>query len=210
MSGGLRASDADRDKVAEVLHTAFAEGRLDTEEHSERLEAAIRAKTFEDLFPLTADLVPVSPVGQSDPTPVRTGEPRTRELYNRDAPDSDETDRMTAALSEVKRAGKWRMRRRSNANVFLGSVQLDLTEATFDTSVVEVNIMQVMGSVFLRVPLGVTIRDELATVLGETTVKGIGEPEAGMPTIVLKGTNVLGEIKVRGPKRPLHWKRAIA
>jgi hypothetical protein len=36
MSGQLRASDADRDKVTELLHAAYAEGRIRYEEHSER------------------------------------------------------------------------------------------------------------------------------------------------------------------------------
>ena len=36
--GNLRASDADRDQVATVLSTAYAEGRLTREEHDERLD----------------------------------------------------------------------------------------------------------------------------------------------------------------------------
>jgi len=204
-SGSIRVSDADRDKVTDVLHAAFSEGRIDNDEHDERVLAALRAKTFDDLSPLTADLVPTFPVSIPDLGPTGTStHPAVVDAG------SDEPDRMTAALSEVKRVGQWRVRRRSNANVFLGSVQLDLTQAAFDTSVVEVNVTQVLGSVFLRVPLGVTVRDETANVLGETSIKGIGQPDPTFPTIVLRGTNVLGEIKVRGPKKPPPWKKAIA
>jgi hypothetical protein len=204
-SGGIRASDNDRDKVTDVLHAAYAEGRIDSEEHDERVLAALRAKTFDDLIPLTADLVHTFPVAIPEvPTPQGSRSPVTTNGR------TDEPDRMTAALSEIKRVGKWRMRRRSNANVFLGSVQLDLTEAAFETAVVEVNVTQFLGSVFLRVPVGVTVRDETANVLGETSIKGIGEPDPAFPTIVLRGTNVLGEIKVRGPKKQLPWKKAIA
>ena len=49
MNGHLRASEADRDKVTEVLHAAYAEGRLSYEEHSERTAAALTARTFDDL-----------------------------------------------------------------------------------------------------------------------------------------------------------------
>ena len=35
--GSLRASDNDRDQVATVLSTAYAEGRLTKDEHDERL-----------------------------------------------------------------------------------------------------------------------------------------------------------------------------
>lgn len=38
----LRASDADRERVAEVLRDALAEGRLDMTEFEERLDATDR------------------------------------------------------------------------------------------------------------------------------------------------------------------------
>jgi hypothetical protein len=201
-AGGLRASDADRDSVVNLLHTAYAEGRITSDEHTERVQATISAKTLDDLVPLTADLVPAAPA-----EPLVPRGPRAVPVP---AGGAGETDRMTAALSTVKRGGPWRVRPRVFANIFLGSVELDLTEATFDVQVVELNITQFMGSVFLRVPWGTTIRDETSHALGETSIKGIGSPDPSFPVIVLRGTNVLGEIKVRGPKRPPVWKRALA
>lgn len=197
--GSIRASDRDRDQVAEVLHTAFAEGRINQDEHAERLDAAIRAKTFDDLIPLTADLVPVSPLerSRSHSSSVAQG-------------GNEEPDRMTAAMAEVKRDGQWRVRRRSLANVFLGSVKLDFTEASFEAPRVEVVITQCLGNVFLRVPAGTTIVDETTRVMADVSIKGVGEPDPAYPTIVLKGTNILGEIKVRGPKKQLIWKKALA
>ena len=41
----IRASDTDRDQVAEVLHTAYAEGRISLAEHEERVSAALAART---------------------------------------------------------------------------------------------------------------------------------------------------------------------
>jgi hypothetical protein len=54
----LRASDADRERVAAVLRDAGGDGRLDLEELDERLQAAYAARTHADLEPLTADLQP--------------------------------------------------------------------------------------------------------------------------------------------------------
>lgn len=51
-----RAGDGDRDRVAAVLRDAHAEGRLDIDELTERLDATYRAKTFGELAALTADL----------------------------------------------------------------------------------------------------------------------------------------------------------
>ena len=48
----LRASDADRDAVAERLRRAAVEGRLQPEELEERLHAALRARTYGDRVPV--------------------------------------------------------------------------------------------------------------------------------------------------------------
>jgi uncharacterized protein DUF1707 len=52
----LRASDADRDTVAERLRAAAVEGRLEPDEFEERLHLALRARTYGDLRRLVADL----------------------------------------------------------------------------------------------------------------------------------------------------------
>jgi hypothetical protein len=52
----LRASDADRDAVADRLHQAAVEGRLEPEELEERLHRALRARTYGELRRLVADL----------------------------------------------------------------------------------------------------------------------------------------------------------
>jgi uncharacterized protein DUF1707 len=55
-SATLRASDADRDAVADRLRTAAGEGRLEPDELEERLHVALRARTYGDLRRLLADL----------------------------------------------------------------------------------------------------------------------------------------------------------
>ncbi len=52
----LRASDADRENVAERLRNATAEGRLLAEELEERLEAVFSARTYGELDAVVADL----------------------------------------------------------------------------------------------------------------------------------------------------------
>ncbi|MCW3047000.1 MAG: hypothetical protein JWO74_1284 [Solirubrobacterales bacterium] len=65
----LRASDAERDQVAEVLRSHAAQGRLDPDELDDRLGAAYAARTRGDLAVLTADLPPAPPV-PPPPVPV--------------------------------------------------------------------------------------------------------------------------------------------
>ena len=52
----LRASDADREAIAERLRAAAVEGRLDPDELEDRLETAFRARTYGELDRLVADL----------------------------------------------------------------------------------------------------------------------------------------------------------
>ena len=52
----LRASDADREAVAERLRHAAGEGRLEPDELEERLHEALRARTYGDLKRLLTDL----------------------------------------------------------------------------------------------------------------------------------------------------------
>ena len=52
----IRASDADRERVAERLRQAAAEGRLLTDELEQRLEASFSARTYGQLNALVADL----------------------------------------------------------------------------------------------------------------------------------------------------------
>jgi hypothetical protein len=56
MDDGIRASDADRERVTARLRDHYAEGRLTSEELDERTSAALHAKTFGDLRRVMTDL----------------------------------------------------------------------------------------------------------------------------------------------------------
>jgi hypothetical protein len=71
--GHLRASTADRERAIDVLKAAFAEGRLDQEEYTDRVGLAHASRTYGDLGALVADL-PVGPFGTLTP-PLVPGPP---------------------------------------------------------------------------------------------------------------------------------------
>ena len=64
----MRASDADRDAVVDRLREAAGEGRLEPDELEQRVDGALRARTYGDLAQLLADL----------PAYGRMPSPRTR------------------------------------------------------------------------------------------------------------------------------------
>jgi hypothetical protein len=63
---GMRAGDADRDRVVDVLKAGFAEGRLTKGEYNDRTARVYAARTYGELGSLIADL----PAGPLD-GPVR-------------------------------------------------------------------------------------------------------------------------------------------
>lgn len=54
--GDLRISDAERTEIADFLSKNYGDGRLDQAEFNERLDHAMKAKTYSDLSGLLDDL----------------------------------------------------------------------------------------------------------------------------------------------------------
>ena len=67
----IRASDADRDRIATALRENLAEGRLTTEEFDDRLDKALAAKTLGELQGLMADLPGTGISRRADASPDR-------------------------------------------------------------------------------------------------------------------------------------------
>jgi Domain of unknown function (DUF1707) len=53
---GLRISDAERAEVADLLSRHYGDGRLDQAEFNQRLDQAMKAKTYSDLDGILVDL----------------------------------------------------------------------------------------------------------------------------------------------------------
>jgi len=77
--GRMRATDADREQVHQVLQSAYADGRLTWDEFDTRSTALIQAKTYDQLASLTTDLR--QPMPYRPPSyPVRYSSGRTNAL----------------------------------------------------------------------------------------------------------------------------------
>jgi hypothetical protein len=192
--GNLRASDADRDQVANLLSTAYAEGRLTMEEHEERVGQLMAAKTFDDLIPITRDLVVIG-----TPSPLATPQPTNRFTIDTTG-QGPETDKMIAIFGGVTRTGKWRVRKQTKALALFGGIDLDLRDAIFEAPVLEISGFWCFGGLDIKVPEGIEVRDHTSGIFGGTDVSNIGDPAPGAPTLVIKGVSLFGGVSVRGPK----------
>ncbi|MER6994283.1 DUF1707 domain-containing protein [Streptomyces sp. NPDC000410] len=184
----LRASDADRDRIADILREAMAEGRLDAEEHSERIEAVYRAKTLGELEPLVRDL----PTGSPRPAPVSYG-------YGPDDPAAP-AENLVAVFSSSTRKGRWRVGARTNAFAFFGSIEIDLTEAMFGQRLTVINATSIFGSVEVRVPENISLRGSGTGVFGNFEVRHLEAAHPEAPVVVVNGYSVFGNVEAK-PKR---------
>jgi hypothetical protein len=124
-SPALRASDADRDRVIELLRAAVADGRLDSAEFDERVDAALAARTIDALVPLTADLVaapggdaaPILPPARTPAAPAEPAEPAAKLLT------------INGKHGVVRRDGRWTLPHRLVLHTAWCNVMLDLTSA---------------------------------------------------------------------------------
>jgi hypothetical protein len=173
----IRASDADRDRVVDVLRVAMGDGRLTADEFGERMEAALSARTLGELAVLTADLV--------------TGTAH--------AARAEEVVRIDQKGGSVQRTGQWVVPRRLELRSSWSDVTLDFTEAVIveDTLLVEMD-MRGGALVMVTTPGVVVDAGSLTVRYTDVDVRSGGEP--GVPVVLrvrLTGRMKYGHVEVR-------------
>ncbi|WP_374199295.1 DUF1707 domain-containing protein [Streptomyces sp. ISL-44] len=184
----LRASDADRDRIAQILADALAEGRLTSEEHSERLDSLYAVKTVGELELLVRDL-PAPGTAHTSAAPA----------YAAHTTAAGYTETVVAVCSSSARKGRWRPGALTRAVSVMGDITIDLTEAVFEQQVTEINVTCVLGNVEVLVPENVTLRGYGSGVLGNFEVRGEGrgETDPQAPVVIVRGFALLGNIEAR-------------
>lgn len=193
----LRASDTDRERVAEVLRDGLAEGRLDMAEFEERLEAAYKARTYGELAPLTRDLPTAGAAALAAPVSFTKEPAPSGGWAGRIVGGAGSSTGAVAIMSGFQRKGRWTVPKRFACFAFWGGGEIDLREADFADREVEINCVAVMGGVQVIVPPGV-----------EVVVRGIGimggfehprddaPPEPGAPRVIIGGVAFWGGVGV--------------
>ncbi len=178
----VRASDAERNLVAERLGTACGEGRLTLTEFSDRVGEAYAARTRAELDRLVTDLPAATerPIGA-----VAGGVEATRwEVH---------------PLGGVHRTGRWRVPPRGVFVTLLGGMHLDLRDAVLDAREVSLTVAVLLGGVRIIVPPGVQVDVDGFTLLGGRRVEvDQSPPRAGSnaPRLRIRTVAVLGGVHV--------------
>ncbi|MEU3848857.1 DUF1707 domain-containing protein [Streptomyces sp. NPDC029554] len=192
----LRASDADREKVADILRDALAEGRLDMTEFEERLDATYRARTYGELAPITRDL---PAPGVTAPVVSLSKEPAAGPGWSgRIVGGAGSSTWAVAVMSGFQRKGRWTMPRRFTCFAFWGGGEIDLREADFTEREVEINAVAIMGGVEVIVPFGVEVVVRGIGVMGGFDHREEGVPgEPGAPRVIVTGFAFWGGVGVQ-------------
>ncbi|MGC9499741.1 DUF1707 SHOCT-like domain-containing protein [Streptomyces sp. WG7] len=192
----LRASDADRERVAEVLRDALAEGRLDMAEFQERLDTTYGARTYGELAPITRDL-PVGPVEGPSRVSMTKEPERSGDWAGRITGGEGSSSWAVAVMSGFQRKGRWTVPRRFNSFAFWGGGDIDLREAVFADREVVINCVAIMGGVNVIVPPGVEVIVRGIGVMGGFDHREEGVPgDPGAPRVVVTGFAFWGGVGV--------------
>jgi hypothetical protein len=192
--GLLRASDADRDRTAELLRAAAGEGRLTLQELDERLHAAFTARTYAELEAVTRDL-PGGPVAATatSAAPARAAGERVG---------GSRASRVAmSVMGGFSRKGPWTVPRRLAAISVMGGGSLDLRQARFADGEATINVLAIMGGIDITVPEDAEVQVHGIGILGGFgghRARGPGRP--GAPKIVINGVGIMGGVSVK--RRP--------
>ncbi|ACZ87510.1 DUF1707 SHOCT-like domain-containing protein [Streptosporangium roseum] len=141
-SPALRASDAERDRIIELLHAAVADGRLDPVEFDERLDAALAARTIDELTPLITDLIAGA---------------LTLPLAGPPAEPAAELLTIKERHGSVRRDGRWTLPHRLALRTAWCDVMLDLTSAVRSAPELVIELRVSGGNVELVLAPGMVV-----------------------------------------------------
>ncbi|MFJ6565910.1 DUF1707 domain-containing protein [Streptomyces sp. NPDC091292] len=196
----LRAADADRERVAEHLRDALAEGRLDMTEFEERLEATYAARTYGELDPILRDLpVGAAPSVSMVKAPAPGGVARDGAGDDWPARIGGEASSQwgVAIMAGFQRKGHWTVPRRFNSFAFWGGGEIDLREARFAEREVVINCVAIMGGMNVVVPPGVEVVVRGIGIMGGFDHREEGVPgEPGAPRVIVTGFAFWGGVGV--------------
>src|SRR5579859_5453517 len=175
----LRASDADRDRVLAMLGEAMSDGRLTVDEHAERVQRAIAARTLGELAELTTDLA----VSSAQPVRLDSGKV------------------IAEIFGPARRDGLWVVPESATVTAMFGVVAVYFTQAILQASRVQIYATVFGGRLRLIVPDGMSVLVSGHMVLGRK--RGSTPPPTwpGDPVIEVKALVLGGEIAVRTPPK---------
>ena len=183
---GLRASDQDRDRTAEILREAAAEGRLSMAELDERLDAVYAAKTYAELEPVVRDL----PSSGTAPVPLHGG---VADRFGGQGTSSN----AVAVMGGFSRKGEWVVPKEFTAFALMGGGEIDMRDARFAERDVTIHAIAIMSGISIIVPEDAEVAVTGIGFMGAFDHRAAGEGGPGGPRIRVNGLAFMAGVDVR-------------
>jgi hypothetical protein len=169
-----RASDGDRERAVHVLREHLVEGRLTLDEFAQRVEAAFRAGTVDELS-ATEEALPAArlPGGRRRPS------------------------RITAGLfAHVVRRGRLRLPKRAFVLSGFSDVDLDLRDAEITSGRTSITALVLFGNADVYVPEGIAVDVSGLTVFGHRREWGRDAIQPDAPVLRVRVAALFGTVDV--------------
>ncbi len=188
--GDVRASDVDRERVADVLRQAAGEGRLTMEELEQRITAVYSAKTYAELEPLTRDLPAPDAAPQSPIAQAVVARPALRP--SRFA---------ISIMGGFHRGDNWAVSRNLAALAVMGGGKIDLRHAQFTDGRASITAFALMGGIEIVAPEDAYIDVRGIGIMGGVSHAASGTGQPGGPVVTVRALALMGGVKVRRARR---------
>ena len=206
-SARVLISDMDRNRVADVIGDAFAEGRLTHQEYEERLTTTMAARTLTDLAPVVEGLPPAVAAAALAPllpsnvplAPQTSSTAPAQSWFN--LGDTNTDSHAVAIFGGATRKGVWTVPERMTAVAVFGGVELDLTKASFSAKETTITANAVFGGVEVTVPDGITVIVNGTGIFGGFDGRAEGPGDPGAPVLRITGVAFFGGVDVKHKKR---------
>jgi Domain of unknown function (DUF1707) len=170
-----RISENERDTAVQRLQEAFAAGHLSHDELEERLQTALTARTGAD-FVRVLDSLPETESGRFT--------------------------RIVTTGGRIQRSGAWRVPRVFHVESEFGKVDLDLSRAVIEHSVVDIELKLRFGKAKLTVPPDAVVElDELRSDWKQPVYEAPRRSGSGGQLIRVSGEMGFGRLVVRHARR---------
>ena|ERR1035438_5471595 len=173
-------------QVVDVLRAMASHDQIDVSDLERAIAAVLKARNEEELAAVIESL--------PSPTAVTPASRRVSQPL-----------RIRGGVGRVRLDRRWQLARQTRVSAELGSVLIDLGEAEFDATVVDLDIYTGLGSITVLVPYGVGV--QVLRSRGTITSR-LDPPIPGFPLVRLDARTNIGRIRLlprdeaQRPRRP--------
>lgn len=188
VAGADPVAAADRTVALQRLRDLVATAEISVDRFTSAVELVLTAQRYAEVEAVMAAMPP--PV-RVTPAARRLGRPLE----------------IDAGMGTLELAGDWQLAAETSVRTLTGRCRIDLTQASWDATDVDLRLHTEMGEIDVIVPQGVAVR--IVSAGGGLRLDPLARAAPGAPRINIDASGRSGRILVRNPSRS-RWRRWLA